>query len=79
MPWPPQPPDLTTADFFLWGYLKDKVYRRQPTNIATLKQYIKEDFNKIPQRMIKNSCRSVISRLKHCIEHNGAPIQITYR
>jgi hypothetical protein len=79
MPWPPRSPDLTTADFFLWGYFKDKVYRRQPTNIATLKQHIKEEFNKIPQGMIKNSCGSVISRLKHCIEHNGAPIQITYR
>ncbi len=79
MPWPPRSPDLTTADFFLWGYLKDKVYRRQPTNIATLKQYIKDELNKIPQGMIKSSCRSIISRLKHCIEHNGAPIQITYR
>jgi hypothetical protein len=75
MPWPPRSPDLTTADFFLWGNLKAKVYRRQPTNIATLKQYIKEEFNKIPQGMIMNSCCSVISRLKHCIEHNGAPIK----
>ncbi|KAJ4441785.1 hypothetical protein ANN_11643 [Periplaneta americana] len=24
--WPPRSPDLTTPDFFLWGYLKDRVY-----------------------------------------------------
>ena len=25
MPWPPRSPDLTAPDFFLWGYLKNKV------------------------------------------------------
>ena len=24
--WPPRSPDLTVYDFFLWGYIKDKVY-----------------------------------------------------
>ena len=24
--WPPRSPDLTPCDFFLWGYVKDKVY-----------------------------------------------------
>jgi hypothetical protein len=24
--WPPRSPDLTPLDFFLWGYLKSKVY-----------------------------------------------------
>ncbi|CAK1592334.1 unnamed protein product [Parnassius mnemosyne] len=26
IPWPPRSPDLTPMDFFLWGYLKTKVY-----------------------------------------------------
>lgn len=26
IPWPPRSPDLTPVDFFLWGYLKSKVY-----------------------------------------------------
>jgi hypothetical protein len=26
IPWPPGSPDLTPCDFFLWGYVKDKVY-----------------------------------------------------
>ncbi|GBM59920.1 hypothetical protein AVEN_270023-1 [Araneus ventricosus] len=25
-PWPPRLPDLTPCDFFLWGYVKGKVY-----------------------------------------------------
>jgi len=24
--WPPQSPDLTPCDFFLWGYIKDRMY-----------------------------------------------------
>jgi len=70
---------LTTADFFLWGYLKDNVYKRRPSDINSLKEYIKEEFNKIPQEIIKKSCRSIIDRLKQCIEHNGEQIHITYR
>jgi hypothetical protein len=26
IPWSPRSPDLTPCDFFLWGYVKDKVY-----------------------------------------------------
>jgi hypothetical protein len=26
VPWPPRSPDLSACDFFLWGYLKSKVY-----------------------------------------------------
>ncbi|EFN64531.1 hypothetical protein EAG_07520, partial [Camponotus floridanus] len=24
--WPPRSPDLTPMDFFMWGFLKNKVY-----------------------------------------------------
>ena len=26
IPWPPDSPDITSLDFFLWGYVKDIVY-----------------------------------------------------
>ena len=29
--WPPRFPDLTTLDFFLWGYVKDNAYRPDKT------------------------------------------------
>lgn len=28
--WPPQPPDLTKLHVFLWGFVKNQVYRRPP-------------------------------------------------
>ena len=33
IPWPPRSPDLTPCDFFLWGYLKSRVYVSNPTNL----------------------------------------------
>ncbi len=28
--WPSRSPDLTPCDYFLWGYIKDKVYQELP-------------------------------------------------
>ena len=33
--WPPRSPELTPVDFFLWGLLKDKVYKNSPRTIRT--------------------------------------------
>ena len=35
--WPPRSPDLTSADFFLWGLLKGTVYKNTPRTIEQLK------------------------------------------
>ena len=40
IPWPPCSPDITPLDFFLWGYVKDIVYRTQIRDITDLKQRI---------------------------------------
>jgi hypothetical protein len=34
--WPPRSPDLTVPDFFLWGYLKDKIFSRSPKSTDKL-------------------------------------------
>jgi len=38
VPWPPRSPDLSTCDFFLWGYLKSRVYRHKPRMLNDLKE-----------------------------------------
>ena len=38
--WPAWSPDLTVPDFFLWGFLKDRVYRRRIVTIQEIKQAI---------------------------------------
>jgi hypothetical protein len=34
--WPPRSPDLTLLDFFLWGFVKDRVFVHLPENVAGL-------------------------------------------
>lgn len=69
--WPPRSPDLTPMDFFLWGYLKSKVYANQPTSLAHLKENIRHEMAAIPE----STCRAVISnftvRLNECREREG--------
>jgi hypothetical protein len=39
--WPPRSPDLTPCHFFLWGYVKDTVYRKSlPHDLQELRQRI---------------------------------------
>jgi len=38
--WPARSPDLTVPEFFLWGFLKDRVFRRHIMTIQELKQAI---------------------------------------
>ena len=41
--WPPRSPDLTPADFFLWGLLKGKVYKNTPRTIEQEIQAVNVD------------------------------------
>ena len=74
--WPPRSPDLTTDDFFLWGYLKDKLFERGSSNLEDLKRVISEEFQKIPQEMIKKACRSVKERCELCIAFEGKQLKL---
>ena len=40
--WAPRSPDLTQLDFFLWGYLKQKVYKTPIKYLAELRLKITE-------------------------------------
>ena len=55
----PRSPDLTPLDFYLWGYLKSKVYIDKPRTGAQLKTNIEREIAAIPratlEKMIKNA------------------------
>lgn len=38
--WPARSPDLFALDYFLWGYLKSKVYVNRPGNLQELSERI---------------------------------------
>jgi hypothetical protein len=69
--WPPRSPDLTPADFFLWPYLKERVRRRAPINLAELRRVIIEECSMIPVEMCSAACNDVLDRCQKCIGNGG--------
>ena len=51
--WSPHSPDLSPPDFFLWGYLKDRVYQDKPRNLADLKNKIRKECKAIKPEVFK--------------------------
>ena len=68
---PARSPDLTPMDFFMWGVLKDLVYSRRPRTLPELRDVITNQMRTISIEMCEKVCRSVVTRLELCIEHNG--------
>lgn len=69
--WPPRSPDLTPMDFFLWGYIKNKVYVTRPQDIEELKERIRTEIRRVPHEMLTNVRRHFYERLGHCQVMNG--------
>ena len=68
--WPDRSPDLTPCDFFLWGYLKAKVYARRPGTIEQLKEAIRQEAA-IPPAMTRKAMDNYSERLQQCVINNG--------
>lgn len=75
--WPPRSPDLTPLDFFVWGYIKGKVYVTPPNNIQDLRQRILHAFHELSQNrnIISNSIREMRRRVAVCIQNNGQHVE----
>lgn len=69
--WPSNSPDLTAPDFFLWGYLKQKVYERRPQTIQDLKMRISEEIESIGPELLRRVMQNFRQRLQYCIEAQG--------
>lgn len=71
-PWPPNSPDLTPLDFFLWGYLRNQVYKNpRPKTIFELREKIIQCYNEIPRAMFRHACCAVPKRIQLCLERQG--------
>jgi len=45
--WPPRSPDLTPAEFFLWGLLKGKLYKNTARTVKQLKDAIHQEIQNV--------------------------------
>lgn len=76
MVWPPYSPDLTPCDYFLWGHVKDEVYREGvPEDLKQLRKRIKKVFQEMPQEMVDNAVDGFKRRLVKCIEEAGGHVE----
>jgi len=71
VPWPARSPDLSACDYFLWGYLKSRVFISKPRTIVKLKQSIKEEIAVIPEQMTCRVMENLGVRLKQCFRNGG--------
>jgi hypothetical protein len=69
--WPARSPDLAPPDFFLWGHIKNEVYKRRPKILDDLKTFITEECGKITAQQLKNVMCAFEQRLKRCVESEG--------
>ena len=73
--WPARSPDLTPCDFFLWGYVKELVYKSNPTNLDELETAIRDAIASIPRQHLNSSCESVRDRIVKLRRNGGGHIE----
>ncbi|EZA58502.1 hypothetical protein X777_14661 [Ooceraea biroi] len=62
---------FSPLDFFLWGTLKDMVYKEEPTTPQIMRQRISEACASITPDVIRRANQSVIKRIQCCIDSNS--------
>ena len=72
---PPNSPDLAYPIENIWGYLKPKIKKRNPKNLEELKKFTLEEWNSIPNKLIKKCGMGYIKRLKKIIEIKGERLE----
>lgn len=73
--WPPRSPDLTPLDFWLWGFLKSKVYGQQPRSLPALRHVIQEQIESITPDQLRAAIYHVITRMQAVVDTEGKHIE----
>ena len=68
---PARSPDLSPCDFFLWGYLKEKVFKHRPRSLEDLKERIQQEIDSIPPELTRRVMKNFRERLQQCVANDG--------
>ena len=69
--WPARSPDLSPCDVFLWGYLKEKVFKHRPRSLEGLKERIQQEIDSIPPELTWRVMKSFRERLQQCVANDS--------
>jgi len=70
MEWPSNSPDLNPIEN-LWSIVKHNVEKRMPSNISELRQYLADEWQKIPSTTLVNLVKSMDRRCQLIIDNDG--------
>lgn len=74
--WPARSPDLSPLDYYLWGTMKDTIYKVVPTDIHELwRKIITTLRTKIRRRDVARSIQNLKRRIELCLEMQGEPFE----
>ncbi|GBN08926.1 hypothetical protein AVEN_112595-1 [Araneus ventricosus] len=62
--WPPRSPDLSPCHFWLWGFIKDQVYREQPAILSHLKDSIIRHVRGINADLLRSAVEHTVLRME---------------
>ncbi|PNF14991.1 hypothetical protein B7P43_G01527 [Cryptotermes secundus] len=74
--WPPSSPDLTPLDFFLWGYVNDRVFVPPVNDLPDLRARIRETIATVPTDMLERTWQEIEYRLDTVHATNGAHVEV---
>lgn len=69
--WPPCSPDMTPPDFYLWGFLKDAVFKQRPTTREDMIGRIRRACAVIPRDTLLRAVQHFQRRVNLCLEVDG--------
>ena len=72
---PPNSPDLAYPIEDLWGIIKPRIKRRNPSSIEEMKKFLLKEWNSIPQNLVKNLCKNYLERIKKVYELKGQRLE----
>jgi len=75
-PWPPRSPDITPLDFFLWRYVKDKMFSTPVPDITNWKARIIDTFVTVTEDMLENTWSQIDYRLDVLRATRGAHVEV---
>ncbi|GFW24160.1 transposable element Tc3 transposase [Trichonephila clavipes] len=72
--WPPRSCDLTSLDYFQWGYVKSLVYADKPQTLNHLEDNIRRVIADIRPQMLEKVIENWTSRLDYIRASRGSPM-----
>lgn len=70
--WPARSPDITPMDFFLWGHVKNEIFKFEPPQtLAVLEARAEEVFANINRNTLQRVTNTVLKKCRACVAQNG--------